>query len=217
MFTGIVEETGFIKSFDGHKLIIECSKVLENTQIGDSIAINGCCQTVVSMNANSFSADVSSETLKITKGFKTGECVNLERALLPQDLIENASANGKEGYVRSTRQTRMGGHIVQGHIDGTAKYLGDMTFEVSKDLDKYIVYKGSIAINGVSLTVSKSQNNTFSVAIIPHTLENTNLKYLKTGDLVNIETDILGRYVEKFLSTKNNNITEDFLKENGFI
>lgn len=197
MFTGIVEETGFIKSFDGHKLIIECSKVLENTQIGDSIAIDGCCQTVVAMNANSFSADVSSETLKITKGFKTGECVNLERALLPQ--------------------TRMGGHIVQGHIDGTAKYLGDMTFEVPKELDKYIVYKGSITVNGVSLTVSKNKNNTFSVAIIPHTLENTNLKYLKIGDLVNIETDILGRYVEKFLSTKNNNITEDFLKENGFM
>ena len=197
MFTGIVEETGFIKSFDGHKLIVECSKVLENTQIGDSIAIDGCCQTVVAMNANSFSADVSSETLKITKGFKTGECVNLERALLPQ--------------------TRMGGHIVQGHIDGTAKYLGDMTFEVPKELDKYIVYKGSITVNGVSLTVSKNKNNTFSVAIIPHTLENTNLKYLKIGDLVNIETDILGRYVEKFLSTKNNNITEDFLKENGFM
>lgn len=197
MFTGIVEETGFIKSFDGHKLIIECSKVLENTQIGDSIAIDGCCQTVVAMSANSFSADVSAETLKITKGFKTGECVNLERALLPQ--------------------TRMGGHIVQGHIDGTAKYLGDMTFEVPKELDKYIVYKGSITVNGVSLTVSKNQNNTFSVAIIPHTLENTNLKYLKIGDLVNIETDILGRYVEKFLSTKNNNITEDFLKENGFM
>ena len=197
MFTGIVEETGFIKSFDGHKLIVECSKVLENTQIGDSIAIDGCCQTVVAMNANSFSADVSAETLKITKGFKTGECVNLERALLPQ--------------------TRMGGHIVQGHIDGTGKYLGDMTFEVPKELDKYIVYKGSITVNGVSLTVSKNKNNTFSVAIIPHTLENTNLKYLKIGDLVNIETDILGRYVEKFLSTKNNNITEDFLKENGFM
>ena len=197
MFTGIVEETGFIKSFDGHKLIVECSKVLENTQIGDSIAIDGCCQTVVEMSLNTFSADLSAETLKITKGFKTSECVNLERALTPQ--------------------TRMGGHIVQGHIDGTGKYLGDMTFEVPKELDKYIVYKGSITVNGVSLTVSKNQNNTFSVAIIPHTLENTNLKYLKIGDLVNIETDILGRYVEKFLSTKNNNITEDFLKENGFM
>lgn len=197
MFTGIVEETGFIKNFDGHKLIVECSKVLENTQIGDSIAIDGCCQTVVAIGKNTFQADVSSETLKITKGFETGECVNLERALTPQ--------------------TRMGGHIVQGHVDGTAKYLGDMTFEVPKELDKYIVYKGSITVNGVSLTVSKNQNNTFSVAIIPHTLENTNLKYLKIGDSVNIETDILGRYVEKFLSTKNNNITEDFLKENGFM
>ena len=197
MFTGIVEETGFIKSFDGKKLVIECKNVLDGTKIGDSIAIDGCCQTVTSMASNTFQADVSAETLRITKGFKTGERVNLERALTPQ--------------------TRIGGHIVQGHVDGTAKYLGDMTFEVSRDLDKYIVYKGSITVNGVSLTVSKNQNNTFAVAIIPHTLENTNLKYLKTGDLVNIETDILGRYVEKFLSTKNNNITEDFLKENGFI
>ena len=197
MFTGIVEETGFIKSFDGKKLVIECKNVLDGTKIGDSIAIDGCCQTVTSMASNTFSADVSAETLRITKGFKTGERVNLERALTPQ--------------------TRMGGHIVQGHVDGTAKYLGDMTFEVSRDLDKYIVYKGSITVNGVSLTVSKNQNNTFAVAIIPHTLENTNLKYLKTGDLVNIETDILGRYVEKFLSRQNNNITEDFLKENGFM
>ena len=217
MFTGIVEETGFIKSFDGKKLVIECKNILDGTKIGDSVAIDGCCQTVTAMSSNTFSADVSSETLRITKGFKTGECVNLERALLPQELIENDSATGKDGYVRSTRPTRMGGHIVQGHVDGTGKYLGDMTFEVPKELDKYIVYKGSITVNGVSLTVSKNQNNTFSVAIIPHTLENTNLKYLKIGDLVNIETDILGRYVEKFLSRQNNNITEDFLKENGFM
>lgn len=197
MFTGIIEETGKVKSFDGKKLVIECSKVLERTQIGDSIAIDGCCQTVVSMTQNSFSADVSAETLRITKGFKAGEEVNLERALTPQ--------------------TRMGGHIVQGHVDGVAKYLGSMTFEISEELDKYIVYKGSIAVDGVSLTVSKNQNRTFSVAVIPHTLENTTLKNLRTGDYVNIETDILGRYVEKFLYSKNNNITEDFLKENGFL
>ena len=197
MFTGIVEEIGKIKSFDGKKLVIECSNVLDGTKLGDSIAINGCCQTVVDLMSNYFSADVSSETLRITKGFKTGERVNLERALTPQ--------------------TRMGGHIVQGHVDGVAKYFGDMSFEVSPELDKYIVYKGSITVNGVSLTVSKSEKNIFSVAIIPHTLENTNLKDLRVGDLVNIETDILGRYVEKFLSTQNNNITEDFLKENGFI
>ncbi len=196
MFTGIVEEIGTIKSFDGSKLVVECVKVLENTQIGDSIAIDGCCQTVVSMTNTTFSADVSAETLKITKGFKSGEKVNLERALTPQ--------------------TRMGGHIVQGHVDGTAKYLGNMTFQLSSELDKYVVYKGSITVNGVSLTVSENKNKTFAVAVIPHTLENTNLKFLKPGDLVNIETDILGRYVEKFLYSQNNNITENFLKENGF-
>lgn len=197
MFTGIVEEIGKIKSFDGKKLVVECSKVLDGTVIGDSIAIDGCCQTVVDMTSNSFRADVSAETLNITKGFKAGSNVNLERALTPQ--------------------ARMGGHIVQGHIDGISKYLGNMTFEVPKELNKYIVYKGSISVNGVSLTVAKSEGNIFSVAIIPHTLENTNLKDLKTGDFVNIETDILGRYIEKFLSTQNNNITENFLKENGFM
>lgn len=198
MFTGIVEEIGLIKSFDGINLKIECLKALENTQIGDSIAIDGCCQTVVSLGSNYFCANVSSETLRVIKGFKTGEKVNLERALTPQ--------------------TRMGGHIVQGHIDGIAKYLGNSRFELPKDLEKYVVYKGSIAIDGVSLTVSKLEESIFEVAIIPHTLENTTLKALKTGDFVNIETDILGRYVEKFLSTKNNtNITEDFLKENGFV
>lgn len=197
MFTGIVEEIGKIKSFNGEKLVVECKKVLENTQLGDSIAIDGCCQTVVDLTANTFSTDVSPETLRIIKGFKAGELVNLERALTPQ--------------------SRMGGHIVQGHIDGVAKYLGKMRFEVPKELDKYIVYKGSITINGVSLTVAQNEKNTFAVAIIPHTLENTNLKTLKTGDFVNIETDIVGRYVEKFLSTKDNNLTEDFLKENGFM
>lgn len=199
MFTGIVEETGIVKSFDGKKLVIECSKVLENTQIGDSIAIDGCCQTVVSMTSNTFTADVSSETVSITtfKTFKTGKSVNLERALTPS--------------------TRIGGHFVQGHVDGTAKYLGNMTFELPDELEKYVVYKGSITVNGVSLTVSKLENMKFSVAVIPHTLQNTNLKELKTGDLVNIETDILGRYVEKFLYSQNNNITEEFLKENGFM
>ena len=197
MFTGIVEEIGLIKSFDGKKLVVECSKVLEGTQIGDSIAIDGCCQTVVSMDSNTFAANVSGETLKITKGFKTGERVNLERALTPA--------------------TRMGGHIVQGHVGSVGKYLGDMEFEVQDS--KYIVYKGSITVNGVSLTVSKLEGNLFGIAVIPHTLENTNLKDLRVGDKVNIETDILGRYVEKFLSTQNNvsKINENFLKENGFI
>lgn len=197
MFTGIIEEIGLIKSFDGKRLVVECQKVLENTQLGDSISIDGCCQTVVEINSTTFSSDVSSETLKITKGFKSGEYVNLERALTPS--------------------TRMGGHIVQGHVDGVGRYLGDMKFEIPQEIEKYIVYKGSVTVNGVSLTMSKVYENTFSVAIIPHTLNNTNLKNLKYNDRVNIETDILGRYVEKFLSLKNNNITKDFLKENGFL
>lgn len=198
MFTGIVEEIGYVKSFDGSKLTVECQKILENTKIGDSVAIDGCCQTVVSLNDNGFCSIVSSETLKITKGFNIGSYVNLERALMPAD--------------------RLGGHIVQGHIDGIAKYIGNSQFELPKNLEKYVIYKGSISINGVSLTISKIEKNIFSVAIIPHTLENTNLKYLKSGDFVNIETDILGRYIEKLLlSQDNTGITKDFLKENGFV
>lgn len=199
MFTGIVEETGILKSVNGSVITIQCKTVLNGSKLGDSIAINGCCQTVTELTSDSFSADVSDETFRITnfKNMKSGDIVNLERALTPS--------------------TRMGGHIVQGHIDMTAKYLGDMKFEVNNS--KYIVHKGSITVNGVSLTVANLQDNVFSVAIIPHTLENTNLKYLKTGDLVNIETDILGRYVEKFLSTDNNKsrINENFLAENGFM
>lgn len=199
MFTGIIEETGIFKGFNGSIITVECKNVLENTQIGDSIAINGCCQTVIAMTPESFSADVSEETLKITnfKSMKPGDVVNLERALTPS--------------------TRMGGHIVQGHVDMVGKYIGDMKFEVPDS--KYIVYKGSITVNGVSLTVAKLDGNVFSVAVIPHTLENTNLKNLRAGDLVNIETDILGRYVEKFLLTEHNNskIDENFLLENGFM
>lgn len=199
MFTGIVEETGILKSISGTIITVQCQKVLEGTKLGDSIAINGCCQTVTELTPDTFSANVSDETFRITnfKNMKSGDVVNLERALTPS--------------------TRMGGHIVQGHIDMTAKYLGDMRFEVEDS--KYIVYKGSITVNGVSLTVAEFRDNIFSVAIIPHTLENTNLKYLKIGDLVNIETDILGRYVEKFLLTEHNKsrINESFLAENGFM
>lgn len=203
MFTGIIEEIGVIQGFtktsNGALLTVGCTGVLEDSKIGDSIAINGCCQTVVSMTGNSFSADVSTETLRVSTlgDFKTGISVNLERALTPS--------------------MRMGGHIVQGHVDCKGKYLGDMTFEVPENEAKYIVYKGSIAVNGVSLTVSDISRNIFKIAVIPHTLQNTTLKDLRYGDYVNIETDILGRYVEKFLSTQNNNITTDFLKENGFL
>ena len=213
MFTGIVEETGIIKGFTKNsgsaEIIIGCKKVLENTEIGDSIAINGCCQTVVNIGTDFFKAEMSRETLDITNFSEavSGSAVNLERAVTPS--------------------TRLGGHIVQGHIDGIGhlvkleKYedFYNLYFEISPKEAKYIVYKGSVAVNGVSLTVAEANDNIFKTAVIPHTMQNTTLRFLKKGDSVNIETDILGRYVEKFLSVNNNNstINEKFLMENGFI
>lgn len=213
MFTGIIEEIGKIKTFNknsnGAEIEIECSKVLNDTKIGDSISVNGTCQTVVEISDNSFKARISDETLKVTNfnSAKIGQAVNLERAL--------------------TLSSRLGGHIVSGHIDGVGKFISkekltdfyNLCFEIPSEVDKYIVYKGSITINGISLTVASIKNNIVEVAIIPHTFENTNLCNLKEGDLVNIETDLLGKYVEKILSVNNNkkDISIDFLMENGFV
>ncbi len=205
MFTGIIEELGKIQSITSDKIIIECKTVLEDTKLGDSIAVNGVCLTVVRISANSFTADISSETFKVTNlnSYKTGDFVNLERAM---------SANG-----------RFGGHIVSGHIDGLGKFLSvnknfELSFELPSEISKYVIKKGSIAINGISLTIAGVEGNKIKLAIIPHTLENTNLKYLKSGDFVNIEVDMLSKYVEKFLSTVDNksNISLEFLMENGF-
>lgn len=215
IFTGIIEEIGIVKEFrkstSDALVVVECKKALEDTKIGDSIAINGVCQTVTALNSSSFTAQISSETLLVTtfSTFKTGETVNLERALTLKD--------------------RLGGHIVTGHVDGLAKVLKitkqsdfyTIEFEVSKDFTKYIAKKGSVTINGVSLTVANVVEQTFEVAIIPHTFENTNLQALRANDFVNLETDILSKYVEKILSTGDNNsnasiIDENFLKENGF-
>lgn len=213
MFTGIVEEIGQIKEFvklsSGAKISIKCSKVLEGSKIGDSIAINGCCQTITEIGQEYFSADVSEETLRITnfEHYKSGVSVNLERALTPT--------------------SRLGGHIVQGHIDCTGNLIScdkisnfyNLTFKIPQEEIKYVVNKGSITVNGISLTVAKVCNNIFSVAVIPHTFGHTNLKNLQINDTVNIETDILGRYIEKFLSLDNNKSTidETFLAENGFM
>ena len=213
MFTGIVEEIGRIKEFSrlssGAKIAVECCEILAGTKLGDSIAINGCCQTVTEIGGNYFKADVSEETLRITNfgTLKPGVKVNLERALTPA--------------------SRMGGHIVQGHIDCTGKFLRfeklsdfyNLTFEVPAEFSRYIVYKGSIAVDGVSLTIASVRDNIFTVAVIPHTYQNTTMQDLKSGDIVNIETDILGRYVEKFLLVDNNSrtINEEFLRENGFV
>lgn len=203
MFTGIVEETGRIQSITSNKITVECKTVLEDAKSGDSIAVNGVCLTVTDLTSGSFTADISSETLRVIAPLKSGGFVNLERAM---------SANG-----------RFGGHIVSGHIDGTGKFLGanknnEFQFELPTELSKYVIKKGSITINGISLTIAGVGVNEITLAIIPHTLENTNLKFLKSGDFVNIEVDMLAKYVEKFLSTVDNksNISLEFLKENGF-
>jgi riboflavin synthase len=213
MFTGIIEEIGIIKGFcrhsNGAKIEVECDKVIDGTKLGDSISINGVCQTVVEITSKSFSADVSEETLKVTNfdDIKLGDKVNLERAL--------------------TLNSRLGGHIVSGHVDTLGKLLSveklsdfyNLKFKIFSGLEKYVVKKGSITINGVSLTVAEIDREVVKVAIIPHTFENTNLHVLKIGDLVNVETDILGKYVEKFLSSHDNNssISIKFLEENGFV
>ncbi|MBP3847753.1 riboflavin synthase [bacterium] len=212
MFTGIIEETGIIEKFakldSGAKLSVQCSKILEGVKIGDSICVDGVCQTVTEYNQNSFSVLLSNETLNITnyKNAKSGDIVNLERALTPN--------------------SRLGGHIVSGHVDCTGKLVKiekfsdfyNLSFETADYASKYIVYKGSITINGISLTVAKIDNNIFTVAVIPHTYQNTNLKKLKNGDNVNIETDILAKYIEKIIKFDDNksNISMEFLKDNGF-
>lgn len=208
MFTGIVEELGRVQTITENKIKIESKAVLDDAKLGDSIAVNGVCLTVTKINSNQFEADVSPETKKVTalRYLKAGSLVNLERAML---------ANG-----------RFGGHMVLGHVDGLgkSKYIkkdGDFynfVIEVPSDISKYVVKKGSIAINGISLTVADVDSNTITIAVIPHTFENTNLKTLQIGDYVNIETDITAKYVEKFLSTSDNKsgISMDFLLENGF-
>lgn len=217
MFTGIVEEIGTIthikNGVKSSKLIITCNKVLEKTEIGDSICTNGVCLTVTNINKGTFEADVMAETIRKSNlnTLKIGSKVNLERAL--------------------SLSTRLGGHLVSGHIDGIG-YIKDLkkedsaiwiTIKTSVDILRYIVYKGSITIDGISLTIAYVADDVFKVSIIPHTLKQTILSSKNIGDSVNLECDIIGKYVEKLLGISKpnkqqaNNINETFLKENGFI
>lgn len=213
MFTGIVEELGIIRkiSISGHSgsITIEASKVLEGTRIGDSIAVNGICLTVTSMASDSFTADIMAETVRRSslKGAVSGDKVNLERAM---------AADG-----------RFGGHIVSGHVDGTGTIIGMhreenavwVTISAEPSIMKFIVEKGSVCLDGISLTVAKVGTTVFSVSVIPHTGEETTLLRKKTGSLINIENDVVGKYVERLLNFKNNEstgITMDFLKKYDF-
>lgn len=199
MFTGIIEEIGTVKAIKrGTKSItleIAACKVLEGTEVGDSICTNGVCLTVTSLSSpargvsGGFSADVMPQTMRMTAlgALKPGDKVNLERAL--------------------TLQTRLGGHIVSGHIDGTGRVIKReqddtalwLWIEAPADIMRYIIDKGSITIQGVSLTVAKTEANLFAVSLIPHTQDATTLHTAKVGDTVNLENDVIAKYVENFV------------------
>lgn len=196
MFTGIVEETGtienIVKSGASSKIRIKCHKVLESSAIGDSIAVNGVCLTATSLGSNYFDADISYETIERTslKAVAAGSVVNLERAL--------------------TLSSRIGGHLVQGHVDTVAcvasitKKSASYVLKINypEKFGKYIVEKGSVCLDGISLTVASINGCSFEVAVIPHTFENTNLRFKNSGDVINLETDQIARYVEKLLKNE---------------
>jgi riboflavin synthase len=215
VFTGIIEEVGTVKKIlRGRQSIVvtvQGGKVLEGTKIGDSIAVNGICLTVTGLQDGCFSADVMPETMQRTSlaGLSVGSHVNLERAL---------AADG-----------RFGGHIVSGHVDGVGKILRVQpndnaviyTIQTKTELMRYMVEKGSITIDGASLTLTMVGRNYFSVSLIPHTVAQTVFRERKEGDLVNLETDLFGKYVERLLTEQSVNygkreLTKDFLLQHGF-
>ncbi len=214
MFTGLIEEVGVLKSIKkgthSAVLTISCDKVLEGSNVGDSIAVNGVCLTATGIDSGEFTADVMHETLNRSAlgQLALGSRVNLERAM---------PADG-----------RFGGHIVSGHIDGVGtvssinKDDNAIWYHIEADCDimKYVVLKGSIAIDGISLTVAKVDESTFAISAIPHSVAHTTLADRKVGDKVNLETDIIGRYVERMMTFAENKesskITREFLIKNGF-
>ncbi|MBJ6363471.1 riboflavin synthase [Paenibacillus sp. GCM10012307] len=220
MFTGLIEEIGTLQGVrqQGEALVlaIGASKVLEGVQLGDSIAINGVCLTVISFTGSSFSVDVVPQTYRHTNlgTLQNGQPVNLERAM---------AANG-----------RFGGHIVQGHVDGIGiirarESEGNaVIFQIEPAEDRlmrHVIPQGSVTLDGISLTVAKAAGNRFSVSIIPHTLQETALQWKRAGDTVNIETDILGKYVDHLLGmgradqgvSSKGKMTTAFLSEHGFL
>ena len=213
MFTGIIEEIGTVKAIQhGSKsvcLTVWADKVLEDMKIGDSINTNGVCLTVVSFNKGAFSADAMPETMRRSNmgNLSVGSKVNLERAMKLTD--------------------RLGGHIVSGHIDGTGmirrRWEEDnavwFTINAEKPMLKYIAEKGSVAIEGISLTIARVDDSSFDVSVIPHTLSVTTMADKKTGDDVNIECDLIAKYLEKVagFEREKGNITMEFLAEQGFV
>ncbi len=206
MFTGIVEEVGRVIFTQPGKLSIGASLVLDRTAIGDSIAVSGVCLTVTAMTKDSFTVGVSPETLRRSNlgALMVGESVNLERPM---------ALGG-----------RLGGHLVEGHVDGTARVSNlrregtalIITFETPRELMRYIVEKGFVAVDGMSLTVVARDDASFQVSIIEYTREHTIVKNFKVNDTVNIENDIIAKYVEQLVRPQHSGVTVDFLRENGF-
>lgn len=212
MFTGIIQATGkttsVIHSGEAAKLVIDAPGFWNDTIVGDSIAIDGVCLTIKNIDGSLAAFDVSKETIlrSVAGQYAPGTRVNLEKALILSD--------------------RLGGHIVQGHVDGLGRFIKtkssgenvEIEFEIPESIERYVVEKGSIAINGISLTVARIENRTITVAVIPHTLAVTNLSDLLPGSVCNMECDIISKYTEKLLlSNKGSGINETFLKEKGFL
>lgn len=215
MFTGLIEEIGRVKKIvfgsSSAEITIKASKIMDDVKLGDSISTNGICLTVTRFSSNEFTVDVMPETMKVTnlKNLRNGSRVNLERALRVGD--------------------RLGGHIVSGHVDGIGSIIGfteddnAIWVEIKADMNimKYIIHKGSITIDGTSLTVADLGKESFKVSIIPLTQEETTLTSKKLGDEVNLECDLVGKYIERLAMFKEEEkekkgIDADFLKENGF-
>jgi riboflavin synthase len=213
MFTGIIEELGTVAAMEsraaGARLVVRCATVLSDASEGASIAVNGVCLTAVDLRPDSFSADVAPETLRRTNlgALRTGARVNLERPLSPTG--------------------RLSGHIVQGHVDGTGEFvsldaLGDenwwLRVRAPAELDPFLVFKGSIAIDGISLTIAALESDLLSVTIIPHTFRNTTLGGYQPGARVNLECDVLAKHVEKLLRKLDlkEPLTVEKLREQGF-
>lgn len=217
MFTGLVEELGKIISIDktsaGANITIACKKVLVGANIGDSIATNGVCLTVVEITSNSFTANVMNESLRVSglKDLKIGSLVNLEKSL--------------------TLQSYLGGHLVTGDVDCTGKIIDISsdgfskiyTIQIPKEFMKYVVYKGRITLDGASLTVSSLTDTSFTVSLIPHTQLSITLGFKSVGQNINVETDLIAKHLEKLLLSREkdnektkSNISKSFLAENGF-
>ncbi|MBI2851100.1 MAG: riboflavin synthase [Chloroflexi bacterium] len=206
MFTGIVEEVGRVATAQPNKLTIAASKVIRGLELGASIAVNGVCLTVTELTSNAFSVDIMSETVRRSNLglLSVGARVNLERAM---------ALGGS-----------MGGHLVQGHIDATGELASTRweesaviaRFAAPPEVMRYIVEKGFIAVDGVSLTVIGRDAGSFQVSLVNYTRQNTNLGERRVGDRVNLEVDIIAKYVEQFTQARPAGITADFLRENGF-